>query len=135
MIRRTIPLMLLTSCLHMIQTGDPYPTDTQCEPVRGVSVVLREGVQTWPAILTCEQARSRVSEALGRYSLHGWIVYLTMGVVGLDTDGDQVIYPHAVTIGTKRAIECEAMATGWLRHEFGHAWDIENHQPNKRDRR
>ena len=141
-------IALLQGCAHF-QPGELHASDTDCGKVGSVDVRLRQGVQAWPAIQTCESALAAVSIFADVVS-SPWTVELTLGAPGYALQWETAPSPSGIatsqtalepvpTIGTTypatRVIEVDARQTWALRHEFGHAYDFENGLPNRRDQR
>lgn len=78
--------------------------------------------------MTCDQASNYVLAAGGDNS--GWSTIFTMGFPGLTQEGH---IPVGMTYPQTRTVEVLAIRPEVLRHEYGHAWDIDHGLPNHRD--
>ena len=131
-------LLILSACttLHTpVRFDDARSSDADCGQVSSVNVRLREGVSTWPRLMTCAQARGYVEDALvTEWISSSWTVIFTSAVAGWNTNRDFRLVPlDGATYPRSRGIVVNASRPYILTHELAHASDVEHGKPNTRD--
>jgi hypothetical protein len=122
--------LLFVGCVH-VPIGGAAENDEVCGVTGTVEVRLRAFLDR--SMIDCPEALRKVAIFSPTLREH-WTVIYTGGFPGMSVDRNMnARFPAGVTYPATRTIVLRPWNDEALRHEMGHAYDIENGLPNTRD--